>query len=138
MTALAIASSNCKQQRERPTQTNSGLSDSNKNIVLGRSGCFTPRQTARLTVGRNKTLTLTPGLFSNLPKRRKRYDRVHGVTRRDGESGIVFDKCWESARFESVFDHRLSRKTFFAIFVSSCRKMPGVLPISADHSGRAV
>jgi hypothetical protein len=42
---------------ERPTSTNPQLSDSNKNMVVSPDGCFIPRQTGRLTVGRNIRLT---------------------------------------------------------------------------------
>jgi hypothetical protein len=50
MTALARASSNCKRQT-RPLIREGAP-----------NGCFVPRQTGRLTVGRNITLTLTFGI----------------------------------------------------------------------------
>jgi hypothetical protein len=43
------------RQKERSILTNSQLSDSNKKVVVR----LTPRQTGRLTVRRNITLTLT-------------------------------------------------------------------------------
>jgi hypothetical protein len=39
--------------------TNAQLSDRNKNPVLSPNECLTSRQTGRLTVGRNLSLTLT-------------------------------------------------------------------------------
>jgi hypothetical protein len=64
MTALARTSNNCKGQirllfKERPTTTNPQLSESNKNVVLGPRWGLTPRETGRMTVDRNITLTLT-------------------------------------------------------------------------------
>jgi hypothetical protein len=50
-------------KRGRPTSTNPQLFDSNTNVVLDpRDGRLTPRQTGRLTVGRNIILTLTKRL----------------------------------------------------------------------------
>jgi hypothetical protein len=37
------------------------LPDSNKNLVVSQDGCFIPRQTGRLTVGRNMTQTHCSG-----------------------------------------------------------------------------
>jgi hypothetical protein len=65
---LARTSSNFKRQTSplvrggRPTSTNSQLSDSNKNLVLG----LTPREAGRLNVGRNMTLTLSLTLLCEL------------------------------------------------------------------------
>jgi ABC-type phosphonate transport system ATPase subunit len=50
------------RQRERPTSTNPQLSDSNKNLVVSPRRVFIPRQTGRLTVGRNIRLRLRLGL----------------------------------------------------------------------------
>jgi hypothetical protein len=52
------------RQRGRPTSTNLQLSTNNQrekreNWSWVPDGCLTPRQTGRLTVGRNITLTLT-------------------------------------------------------------------------------
>jgi hypothetical protein len=62
MTALMRPSSNCKwqtisHQTGRPTSTNPQLSYSNKNLVLGPRWGLTPRQTGRLIVGCNITLS---------------------------------------------------------------------------------
>jgi hypothetical protein len=46
------------RQRERPTSTIPQLPDSTKNLIFGPDGCLTPRQSGRLTVRRNVTLTL--------------------------------------------------------------------------------
>jgi hypothetical protein len=46
-------------QRGRPKLTNQQLSDNNQDLVVSPRWCFVPRQTGRLTVGRNITLTLT-------------------------------------------------------------------------------
>jgi hypothetical protein len=50
------------RQRERPTTTNPELS--NKNLAVTPDGCFIPRQTGRLTVGRNIRLRLTSSAVS--------------------------------------------------------------------------
>jgi hypothetical protein len=52
------------RQRGHPTSTNPQLSKNNerekgKNWSRAPDGCLTPRQTGRLTVGHNITLTLT-------------------------------------------------------------------------------
>jgi hypothetical protein len=55
--ALLLLASVSSRQRGRPTSTNTQMSGSNKNLVLGPDGYFTPRQTRRLIIGRNMTLT---------------------------------------------------------------------------------
>jgi hypothetical protein len=63
MTALASASSNCKRQT-RPLVREGAPNQqtrNNKDLVVTPDECFLPRQTGRLTVGRNITLTLTVG-----------------------------------------------------------------------------
>jgi hypothetical protein len=63
MTALAKVNSKCKRQTrplvEVASHINKPRTGSNKNLVLGLRWGLTPRQTGRLIVGRNITLTLT-------------------------------------------------------------------------------
>jgi hypothetical protein len=76
MTALARVSCNYKLQtrplvKEGSTSRNTQLSDSDKNLVMGlrwvriwswvSDGCPTPRQTDRLTVGRDMTSASASG-----------------------------------------------------------------------------
>jgi hypothetical protein len=46
------------RQRGRTKSTNPQLSDNNKDLVVTPDGCFIPRQTGQLTVGRNVRLSL--------------------------------------------------------------------------------
>jgi hypothetical protein len=68
MTALARASSNCKRQT-RPHVRETGPHQQTRNcltvIRIAQDGSLTPRQTGRLTVGRNIILTLSLTLTSN-------------------------------------------------------------------------
>jgi hypothetical protein len=54
---LTEVSDPSSRQTGRPTSTKPELSKSNKNLVLGLWWGLRPRQTGRLTVGRNVTLT---------------------------------------------------------------------------------
>jgi hypothetical protein len=56
-TTVIVKTDPSSHQTGRPTSTNPKLSDSNKNLVLGPKWGLTPRQTGRLTVCRNVTLT---------------------------------------------------------------------------------
>jgi hypothetical protein len=59
-------------QRERLTSTNPQMSDSNENLVVRNPhGCLTPRQTGRLTVGRNITLNLKDSSVGREPPLRE-------------------------------------------------------------------
>jgi hypothetical protein len=64
LTALARPSSSCKEQTRPPVRegsplsTGPQLSHSNNNLVVGRGRGLTPRQTGRLAIDRNVTLTL--------------------------------------------------------------------------------
>jgi hypothetical protein len=64
MTALAIASSNCKQQTRPLVRVGVPRQQTQNDLKVIKiwswtlDGCLTPRQTGRLTVSRNITLTL--------------------------------------------------------------------------------
>jgi hypothetical protein len=57
MTALAGPRSNCKRQT-RPLVRESAPHQQTRNCLTVADGCFIPRQTGRLTVGRNIRLRL--------------------------------------------------------------------------------
>jgi hypothetical protein len=98
MTALARTSSNCKQQtrplvREgAPDQQTRNCQTIIKIWSLAPNGCFVPRQTGRLTVGRNITLTLT--LFWSVEDTRELQSWVSCRSRQTARTGAVEQGYW--------------------------------------------